>query len=182
MASRRTVIALLLSTLASFVTAQQGVLVNGNSQLPACAQGCTPLQQAAQACPGGTSSANQQTWICFCQSAYLTNLKVSTSASTVCSSACTNPSDNSQIAKWYASNCGSDNGASEHAGGSSGSAATTAAAAGSSASATAAGTAAATASNTIGGSDSSSNFSAGTSQASGDWWSNHYVSRYVLAD
>ncbi|KAK4500544.1 hypothetical protein PRZ48_008733 [Zasmidium cellare] len=168
---------LLLSTLAPLVAAQQGVLVNGNSQLPQCATGCQALQQAAAACPGGTSAANQQTWVCFCQSAYLTNLKNSASASTVCNTACTNPTDNQQVATWYTTNCGNDFGASEHAEGASNNAATTSAAAGPSSSSAAAGPATVTPSSAAGGSDTdsgNSNFSAGRTQSSGDWWSNHY--------
>jgi hypothetical protein len=39
-------------------TVAQGVLSNGNSQFPACAQSCSLVNQAAQAC-GGTASADQ---------------------------------------------------------------------------------------------------------------------------
>ncbi|KAF2159926.1 hypothetical protein M409DRAFT_29535 [Zasmidium cellare ATCC 36951] len=173
---KATTLALLLSSLVSLVTAQQGVLVNGNSQLPQCAQGCQALQQAASGCPGGTGSANQATWVCFCQSAFLTSLKTS-SASTLCNTACTNPTDAQQIGTWYTTNCGSDFGASEHAGGTTGDAATTSAAAGPSSSSTAAGQATATPSSVAGGSDAdsgNSNFSAGKTQSSGDWWSTHY--------
>ncbi|KJY02098.1 hypothetical protein TI39_contig259g00005 [Zymoseptoria brevis] len=106
---------LVLSLLTSLVSAQsgQGVLIDGNSRLPTCAQQCTLLQQAAQACTAATGPSTQTGWICFCQSAYLTSLR--SSAVGICDAACTDPSDNAQVSVWYNGNCGDDNGASEHA-------------------------------------------------------------------
>ncbi|KAK5114021.1 hypothetical protein LTR85_010327 [Meristemomyces frigidus] len=101
--------AILSLFLTSYTSAQ--LLTNGNSQLPSCATGCQNLINAAQAC-GGTTTANQQIWSCFCQSAYLKTLY--TSATGTCDSACTNPADNQQVMTWYTSNCGTDDGASEH--------------------------------------------------------------------
>ncbi|KAK4539603.1 hypothetical protein LTR36_010539 [Oleoguttula mirabilis] len=100
-----------LSSLLFAASAAAQLLTNGNSQLPSCATGCQNLVNAAQAC-GGTSTATQQIWSCFCQSAYLTTLY--TSANGVCESACTSPTDEQQVMTWYTSNCGTDNGASEH--------------------------------------------------------------------
>lgn len=105
----RTAYPSLLLAAVSLVSAQ--LLTNGNSQLPSCATGCQNLINAAEAC-GGTTTANQQIWSCFCQSAYLKTLY--TSATGVCDSVCTNPTDNQQVMTWYTSNCGTDDGASEH--------------------------------------------------------------------
>lgn len=99
-----TLLALLSASLASAQLLAQG--------LPTCAQSCTLLNQAAQAC-GGTASANQAIWACFCQSGYLTSLYDSPSG--ICDAFCTDPSQNQQVMSWYQGNCGSDNGASEHA-------------------------------------------------------------------
>lgn len=128
----RTALALLPSLLLtlSITAASAQLLTDGNSQLPSCATNCPLLNQAAQAC-GGTQSADQQIWSCFCQSAYLTTLK--TSPSGICDGVCTSSNDNQQLMTWYNTNCGSDYGASEHAGsqtGASASASTTSAATG----------------------------------------------------
>ena len=106
---RYTYTGLLALLCTSFAYAQ--LLTNGNSQFPQCASTCTLLNQAAQAC-GGTASANQAIWACFCQSAYLTSLKSSPTG--ICDAFCTNPTDNQQVMTWFNSNCGQDNGASEH--------------------------------------------------------------------
>lgn len=88
------------------------MLVDGTSQLPACAASCPLLVQAAEAC-GGTQTASQQIWSCFCQSGYLTSLKSSPNG--ICDGVCgAGTSDNQQVMTWYNSNCGSDFGASEH--------------------------------------------------------------------
>ncbi|USW58126.1 hypothetical protein Slin15195_G114450 [Septoria linicola] len=115
---------IVLTLFASAAAAQQGVLTNGNSELPACGTSCPLLIQAANAC-SATDVASQGAWVCFCQSAYLTQLR--TSATGICDSTCTNPTDLQQVSTWYNTNCGSDNGASAHAGdgsGTTGSAAT----------------------------------------------------------
>ncbi|EME38192.1 hypothetical protein DOTSEDRAFT_92651 [Dothistroma septosporum NZE10] len=158
-----------LSLLGSLVAAQQGVISNGNSQLPACAQSCPLLVQAAQAC-SATNTATQSNWVCFCQSAYLNTLR--SSAVGICDSVCTNPTDNAQVSTWYNSNCGSDNGASEHA--SDGNA-------GGAASSTVAGTTAATASGTSRASatrtpksSSAANTSGSATKHVGTWWEEHY--------
>lgn len=96
-------LALLSASLASAQLLAQG--------LPACAQSCTLLNQAAQAC-NGVASANQNTWACFCQSGYLKTLYSSPSG--ICDAFCTDPAQNQQVMTWYQTNCGSDNGASEH--------------------------------------------------------------------
>ena len=159
-----------LSLLGTLVAAQQGVISNGNSQLPACAQSCPLLVQAAQACQA-TNSATQTNWVCFCQSAYLTTLK--TSAVGICDSVCTNPTDNAQVSTWYNSNCGSDNGASEHAdSGNAGGAATTTPGAPAAATATDGSPAAAT--RTAGSSPGTTSGSA--TKHVGTWWEEHYVS------
>jgi hypothetical protein len=105
--------AMLTTTLlASLYAAAASAQLLAAQGLPACAQSCTLLNQAATAC-GGLQSANQQIWSCFCQSAYLTGLKSSPSG--ICDAFCTDPSQNQQVMTWYTGNCGSDNGASEHA-------------------------------------------------------------------
>lgn len=158
----------------ALAAAQQGVLSNGNSQLPQCGQTCAKLQQAAQAC-SATDTASQTAWICFCQSAYLTTLY--TSGTGICDDTCTSQSDASQISTWYKSNCGSDNGASEHAG-DTGAAASTSAAAGASSTSAAGSAATSSGSTTTTGNTGSSNSNSGTTsnKQTGDWWSNHYVS------
>lgn len=165
---------LLLPLLASLTSAQQNVLVNGNSQLPTCAQSCQPLIQANAAC-SGTGSV-QAAWTCFCQSAYLTTLK--TTAVGVCDTACTDATQNAQVQTWYTKNCGSDFGVSEHADDSAaGTTTTTAAAAG------AAATTASTAANANAGTTAASSvdgtgttaFNPTSNNTGGDWWSSHYV-------
>lgn len=158
-----------LLTLLSASIASAQLLGQG---LPACAQSCTLLNQAAQAC-GGTASANQAIWSCFCQSAYLTGLH--SSASGVCDAFCTDPSQNQQVATWYQSNCGNDNGASEHADDGSGGQTTvtltsTSTSATPSTSSTAAADAAATAT-----SSTNSQSSNSKEPQEGSWWDNHWV-------
>ncbi|KAI6914712.1 hypothetical protein KC318_g4355 [Hortaea werneckii] len=103
----------LLTALLFLITSTTAqLLVDGTSQLPACAASCPLLVQAAQAC-GGTQTASQQIWSCFCQSGYLTSLKSSPNG--ICDGVCgAGTSDNQQVMTWYNSNCGSDFGASEH--------------------------------------------------------------------
>lgn len=93
MASKRTAAVLLLPALASLVIAQQGVLVDGNSQLPSCAQSCPLLQQAATACTSGGFS-------CLCTSAFLVNLKNTATGASVCAGSC-QQSDAQQVVTWY---------------------------------------------------------------------------------
>lgn len=169
--------ALVLAILATIATsaAQQGVLSNGNSNLPSCAQNCPLLIQAAQAC-SATNTQTQANWICFCQSAYLTTLR--SSAAGICDSTCTNTADNNQISTWYNSNCGSDNGASEHAAGDAAATVLPTSTAASGAQATSAGTGSAT---TAGSSASHSSAPVDKSfheQCVGDWWACHY--RWVI--
>ncbi|KAH9842148.1 integral membrane protein [Teratosphaeria destructans] len=112
--------------LISLTLASAQLLTNGNSQLPSCASSCQVLTQAASACGGGTTTASQSTWSCFCQSGYLKSLYDSDTG--ICDSVCTSVADSQQVSTWYKSNCGSDNGASEHAGSGSSSTATSASA------------------------------------------------------
>jgi hypothetical protein len=138
--------------------------------LPACAQSCTILNQAATAC-GGLASANQVIWSCFCQSAYLTTLHSSPSG--ICDAFCTDASQNQQIMTWYQGNCGSDNGASEHADDRSG-AQTTVTLTSTSSSATAAvGTTATKGAAAIASSTTQS--SNGKLSDGSSWWDNHWV-------
>ena len=88
------------------------LLTHGNTQLPSCASNCPLLAQAEQAC-GGTTSATQAIWSCFCQSGYLTSLYNSPAG--ICDAVCTSPSDNQQVMTWFTTNCGKDDAASEHA-------------------------------------------------------------------
>ena len=159
--------ALLVLLLGSLIghAAADGVLTNGNSQLPSCAQGCGLLIQAAQAC-GGTSTASQATWSCFCQSGYLKSLYQS--AAGICDSTCTNPSDNQQVSTWYNSNCGTDFGAKEHAGDAP-AATTTAGGAQTTSSSAGAGAT---------GSSDGSTYSIDENTSGSDWWAKHYVRRY----
>lgn len=164
--SVKTTLLVLLS--ASFASAQ--LLAQG---LPACAQSCTLLNQAAQAC-GGTASANQAIWACFCQSAYLTTLKSTPNG--VCDAFCPDPAQNQQVMSWYQGNCGSDNGASEHADNGSGGQ-TTVTLTSTSTSATP------SASNTVAAGAAATTTSSPHSQSSnqrkpqeGGWWENHWVS------
>ncbi|KAF2206542.1 hypothetical protein CERZMDRAFT_52884 [Cercospora zeae-maydis SCOH1-5] len=176
---------LVLALLATAAVAQQGVLTNGNSNLPTCGQSCPLLVQAAQAC-SGTDVATQGTWVCFCQSAYLVNLR--SSATGICDSTCTSPTDLQQVSTWYRTNCGSDNGASEHADAGTGTAANppaNGAANPAGGAANPAGGAAnpaggqnapstgTTSSSTANGANSLSGVSAGVDDP-GTWWENHY--------
>lgn len=165
----RTLLVLLSASLASAQLLAQG--------LPTCAQSCTLLNQAAQAC-GGTASANQAIWACFCQSGYLTSLYSSPSG--ICDAFCTDPSQNQQVMTWYQSNCGNDNGASEHADDGSGGQTTvtmtsTSTSATPSTSSTAAAGAAAT-----GSSSANSQGSNNSEPQQGSWWDNHWVSQDCL--
>ena len=156
--------ALLTSSLAS----AQGLLAA--QELPACAQTCTLLNNAAQAC-SGTASANQATWSCFCQSGYLTGLYSSPSG--ICDAFCTDPAQNQQVMTWYTGNCGTDNGASEHADNGSGGQTTTAAAPTTSSAATPATTTrAATSASSSAGAQTANR----TQAEEGSWWDNHWVS------
>lgn len=163
-----------LLTLLSASLASAQLLAQG---LPACAQQCTLLNQAAQAC-GGTASANQAIWACFCQSGYLTSLYSSPSG--ICDAFCTDPGQNQQVMTWYQSNCGSDNGASEHADDGSGGQTTvtltsTSTSATPSTSSTSAAGAAATAT-----SSSQSQNSNNSQPQQGTWWDNHWVGEASL--
>lgn len=161
------VLLLLTSLLSTSASAQ--LLTNGNSQFPSCASTCQLLNQAAQAC-GGTASADQATWACFCQSAYLRNLYSSPTG--ICDAYCTNPSDNQQVMTWYKGNCGTDLGASEHAN-----------AAETTSSATAGVATTAAASTTSGAVLPTTSSSGGTvtpdneTSSGGSWWDQHYVCR-----
>lgn len=159
-----------LAAAAALSTAQ--VLTSGNSQLPACAQQCPLLQQAAAAC-GGTTSSSQTIWSCFCQSGYLTSLKSSPAG--ICDSVCTNAADNQQVMTWYNSECGNDYGASEHANAAAGGA-TTVIITSTSTSAPVAGQTA----NTVGAAAAATGSSVVSGNANtpqgGSWWSTHYVS------
>lgn len=166
---------LLLLSSPSLVFAQQNVLTNGNSQLPACAQNCPLLQQANTAC--ASTGTPQAAWTCFCQSAYLTNLY--NTAVGICDSVCTDATQNAQVSTWYKSNCGTDNGVKEQAGDTQIAAATTAAAATTTATTNNAAAAAATPTPTSGsgsGSTSSASSSSSSSSSGESWWSGHYVS------
>jgi uncharacterized membrane protein YgcG len=161
-------------------TVAQGVLSNGNSQFPACAQSCSLVNQAAQAC-GGTASADQGIWSCFCQSAYLRTLY--TSPAGVCDATCTNAADTQQLMTWYKSNCGTDNGVSEHAAASSNTGA--AGSAGSTGSSGSTGSTGSTGSSGStgglgGGGDSS--IQVLDVEDGGTWWQYHYVSTYIVWD
>lgn len=170
------IVLLVLPLLSSLVSAQQNVLVNGNSQLPSCAQSCALLQQANQACTA--TATPQAAWACFCQSAYLTTLK--TTAVGVCDAACTDATQNAQVSAWYNSNCGEDFGASEQAADTAATTTTGAvAAAGTTASGNSgnsnAGSSSSSSSNSNGNSGSNSGTSSSSSKGQ-DWWSGHYVS------
>jgi hypothetical protein len=137
--------------------------------LPTCAQTCTFLNQAAQAC-SGTASANQATWACFCQSGYLTGLYSSPTG--ICDAFCTDPTQNQQVMTWYTGNCGTDNGASEHADDGSGGGQPTVAAAPTTTAATPATT---TRAATSASSSSGSQTANRTQGEEGSWWDNHWV-------
>jgi len=158
-----------------------GVLSDGNSKLPACAQSCQLLNQAAAAC-SATTTADATTWNCFCQSGYLKALYSSDAG--ICDSACTSSTDSQQVSTWYKSNCGTDNGVSEHSGsGSNGAATTTAAAGGAATTASSgqtsstSGTAAPTTSSTTTGT-AATGPDIVTTAAQPQWWSKHW--QYVV--
>lgn len=162
-----TLLAFLSASLASAQLLAQG--------LPACAQSCTLLNQAATAC-SGLQSANQATWLCFCQSGYLTTLYQS--PNNICDAFCTDPAENQKVMTWYQSNCGTDNGASEHADNGEGQTTvvitSTSTSAAPAAPTTTARGAAATAS-------SASNAQTGNRKQpeEGSWWDNHWVRNYI---
>ena len=155
-----------LLTLLSASLACAQLLAQG---LPACAQTCQLLNQAAQAC-GGQQAANQAIWSCFCQSGYLKSLY--TTPNGICDQYCTDPAQNQQVMTWYQGNCGNDNGASEHADNGSGGQ-TTVVITSTSTSATPATAAggAATASST----SNTQNSSNRKQSEGGSWWDNHWV-------
>ena len=156
-----------LLTLLSASLAPAQLLAQG---LPACAQSCTLLNQAAQAC-NGVASADQNTWACFCQSGYLKSLYSSPSG--ICDAFCTDPSQNQQVMTWYQTNCGSDNGASEHADSGSGGQ-TTVVVTSTSTSATPA--APTTATRGAAATASSGSVTGNRNQSEeGSWWDNHWV-------
>lgn len=162
----------ILALLASFLSHPAAqLLTTGNTALPACAASCGLVNQAVQACSGFTA-ASQATWICFCQSAYLTTLY--TSPAGICDSTCTAASDAQQLMGWYQSNCGSDKGASEHPDGPA--AATTVVV---TRSASASGTATAAASTTAAASSGAAGTGAATASpdGGGSWWDQHKVRR-----
>lgn len=172
----------LLALFLSATTTSAQVLTSGNGQLPACAQKCSNLVRAAQAC-GGNAGTSTAIWACFCQSAYITPFE--NNAAGVCPDTCSSASDNQNVISWYKSNCGNDYGASEHANQGSGgtttvvstSTSTSAAAGGQkTSSAATAGAASATGSS---GADVQGQGAASTQQDSG-WWSSHYVCRLSL--
>lgn len=168
MFSSKLLTAVILAISASLASAQ--LLAQG---LPTCAQSCNFLNQAAAAC-GGTASANQAIWACFCQSGYLTGLYNSPTG--ICDAFCTDPSQNQQVMTWYTGNCGTDNGASEHADDGSGLQTTATVTSTSSSIATPA-TAA-----TQAGASASSSAGAQTAKKTqpeeGSWWNNHWVSAF----
>lgn len=161
--------AYLLPLLLASTTAQ--VLTSGNGQLPTCAQTCSNLVRAAQAC-GGNAGTSTTIWSCFCQSAYITPFENNPAG--VCTDTCTSASDNQNVMQWYKTNCGSDYGASEHgAGGTTTvvSTSTSATAAGGQQTASSASAASATSTS---GADVQGQGAAQTQQE-GSWWSTHYV-------
>lgn len=157
-----TFLAFLYASLASAQLLAQG--------LPACAQSCQSLNQAATAC-GGLQSANQAIWSCFCQSGYLTTLYSSPTG--ICDAYCTDPSQNQQVMTWYQGNCGSDNGASEHADNGSGGQTTVVI---TSTTTSATPTAPATATRGAAATASSTTQTGNRKQPEeGSWWDNHWV-------
>ncbi|PNS20643.1 pre-mRNA-processing-splicing factor 8 [Sphaceloma murrayae] len=96
-------VVLLISLLSAVVQAQQ-LLVFGPNALPTCAQGCQYLSQAQAACvPPAAPATTQQTYLaCFCQSAYLVNLR--NDATQVCGNVCQG-SDLPLISQWYTNTC-----------------------------------------------------------------------------
>ncbi|KAK7532003.1 uncharacterized protein J3D65DRAFT_679860 [Phyllosticta citribraziliensis] len=86
------------------VQAQQVQLLNYDA-LPGCAKGCTNLKTAQDGCiPPQAGVSTQQTYVsCFCQSAFLVNLK--TTAQGLCDAACPSTSDQNGIKDWYNKFC-----------------------------------------------------------------------------
>jgi len=151
------------------------VLTSGTGQLPTCAQTCSNLVRAAQAC-GGNAGTSTTIWSCFCQSAYLTPF--TNNPAGVCTDTCTSAADNQGVMGWFGRNCGSDYGASEHANAGAGAGGATAAASTSTSAAAAGGqqtasSGAASATSTSG-ADVQGQGAAQTQQE-GSWWSSHYV-------
>ncbi|KAL1584840.1 hypothetical protein WHR41_06627 [Cladosporium halotolerans] len=159
--------AVLVSLLSASIASAQ-LLAQG---LPACAQSCTLLNQAAQAC-GGTASANQAIWACFCQSAYLSTLYSTPNG--ICDAFCTDPSQNQQVMTWYQGNCGTDNGASEHADNGSGGQTTVTMTSTSTSSSSSSTSNAAAAGATATGSSSTDSQGFDREPQEGGWWHNHW--------
>ncbi|PSK56976.1 pre-mRNA-processing-splicing factor 8 [Elsinoe australis] len=95
--------ALLCSQTFTAVTAQQ-LLTFGPNALPTCAQNCQYLSQAQAACvPPAAPATGQVTYLaCFCQSAYLVNLR--SDATQLCGNVCQG-SDLPLISQWYTNTC-----------------------------------------------------------------------------
>ena len=162
--------AYLLTLLLATTTAQ--VLTTGNGQLPACAQTCSNLVRASQAC-GGNAGTSQTIWSCFCQSAYLTPFENNPAG--VCTDTCTSASDNQNVMQWYKTNCGSDYGASEHANaGAAGTTTTTSASTSAAAGGQQTASSATASATSTSGADVQGQGAAQTQQ-DGTWWSTHYV-------
>ncbi|KAK7606400.1 hypothetical protein JOL62DRAFT_616170 [Phyllosticta paracitricarpa] len=87
------------------VAAQQQVQLLNYDALPGCAKGCTNLKTAQDGCiPPQAGVSNQQTYVsCFCQSAFLVNLK--TTAQGLCDAQCPSTSDQNAIKDWYNKFC-----------------------------------------------------------------------------
>ncbi|KAF4552417.1 Hypothetical protein D9617_10g073980 [Elsinoe fawcettii] len=85
-------------------TLAQQLLSFGPNALPACAQACQYLQQAQAACvPPAAPATGQETYLtCFCQSAYLVNLR--SDATQLCGNVCQG-SDLPLISQWYTITC-----------------------------------------------------------------------------
>ncbi|KAG8623544.1 hypothetical protein KVT40_008520 [Elsinoe batatas] len=82
----------------------QQLLDFGTNALPACAQACQYLSQAQAACvPPAAPATGQETYLaCFCQSAYLVNLR--SDATQLCGNVCQG-SDLPLISQWYTNTC-----------------------------------------------------------------------------
>ncbi|KAI9868259.1 MAG: hypothetical protein M1830_005687 [Pleopsidium flavum] len=92
--------------LSASVLSQTPTLLNfAPGALPACANLCTPLYNAQNACiPPAAPATNQQTYQgCFCQSGYLTSLYNTPTG--ICDQAC-GSADLTQIQNWYKGLCG----------------------------------------------------------------------------
>lgn len=102
----RVLISALALALLPRTLAQQPVTLIASS-LPACAQSCPTLLQAQTACvppPNGQAAVTDTTTYnsCFCNSAYLTNLKAG-AAQGVCPTCSTD--DTSTLQSWYSGFC-----------------------------------------------------------------------------